>query len=128
MLDLGSVFDFSGSGWLDPCGPEATFVGQICRELVTVLVVHGRRLAPLPRSAEWVWKVERFTIPTVSTREVPKLTCHISAVHKKENSYMKHSMMMIPGSSSQELVGKAVSLFVHQLKDNWDMQQAESEH
>lgn len=41
---------------------------------------------------------------------------------------MKHSMMMIPGSSSQELVGKAVSLFVHQLKDNWDMQQAESEH
>jgi len=40
---------------------------------------------------------------------------------------MKH-FIIIPGGSSQELIGKAVSLFVHQLKDNWDVQQTVSEH
>jgi len=54
------VFDFSGSGWLHPCGHEATFVGQICGELVMALV-HGQWVAPLTFSAQQVWKVNGFT-------------------------------------------------------------------
>lgn len=40
---------------------------------------------------------------------------------------MKH-FIIIPGGSGQEFVGKAVALFVHQLKDHWNVQQAVSEH
>lgn len=53
------------------------------------------------------------------------LNSHVTfgAVQKRKSySYMEH-FLIIPGGSSQELIGKAVSLFVHQLKDNWHVQQ-----
>lgn len=40
---------------------------------------------------------------------------------------MKH-LIIIPRGTSQELIGKVTSLFVHQLKGNQGVQKAESEH
>lgn len=71
MLDLGLVFDFRGSGWLDPCGQEATFVGQVCGELVMVLGVHGQWVGPLICLHGGFGKWTDSPISTVSTREVP---------------------------------------------------------
>lgn len=46
---------------------------------------------------------------------------------KKSYSYLKH-FVIIPRGSNQELIGKVISLFVHQLKGNQGVQKTESEH
>lgn len=126
-LHLRLVFDCSGSSWLGWCGRGSNFVDHICganpgagclwpvgycSPSLCSASLGGGEMNPHPQSLLGKYLKSCVTL----------MHCK-----KKKNSAMKHFIITCR-ISSQELIGKVISLFVHQLKGNQGVQKAESEH